>query len=71
MTTEKLLDTEEVATWWNLPERTVRHMADKQEIPGVKIGKRGMWRFVRGELQAYLDQQRNIPRPPSDEASLA
>jgi len=63
--TEKLLSTEEVAEWLNLDVRTVAHLASgdgkdiKPQIPAAKVGR--SWRFSRTDVEAYLEQNRNIP----------
>ena len=47
----------EVATILDVSEKTVYRMAGKDEIPAYKIG--GSWRFKRGEITAWKEQQRN------------
>lgn len=55
-----LLDVQEVARRLNLSRTTVRRLAAKGEIPGLRIG--GSWRFEELALEAWLWSLRTTPR---------
>ncbi len=52
---EQMWGSVEVAEYLNLHRQTVTRLADKGELPGVKIGRK--WRFRPEDIQAYLDNQ--------------
>src|SRR5713101_2582966 len=48
----ELLDVQEVATRLRLNPRTVLRMADRGDLPGIKVARR--WRFRSSDLNTYL-----------------
>lgn len=49
-----LLTKREVARWLRVSAETVVRLARRGKLPGRRVGSR--WRFVRGEIQAWLDE---------------
>lgn len=49
-----LLTKREVARWLRVSAETVVRLARRGKLPGRRVGNR--WRFVRGEIQAWLDE---------------
>ncbi len=60
----ELLDVQEVAARLRINPRTVLRMADRGELPGIKVARR--WRFRSSDLDTYLKSY----RPGSSEDSL-
>lgn len=60
----ELLDVQEVAARLRINPRTVLRMADRGELPGVKVARR--WRFHSSDLDTYLQSYRSA----SSEESL-
>ena len=46
---------DEVAGYLRLPVSTVYHLAQKQLLPGFKVGKH--WRFKRASILEWIDEQ--------------
>lgn len=65
MVEQRLLRTREVAERLTVSERQVRDMAQREEIPAIKIG--GEWRFEPGAIEHWLATQRSGPQK-SEEA---
>ncbi|MBU1084028.1 MAG: PTS sugar transporter subunit IIA [Candidatus Omnitrophota bacterium] len=63
MKRERVLTTKELADYMKLNEKTILKMAQKGEIPGVKVGSR--WRFHLEAIDPYL--QKDIMETPEDE----
>lgn len=49
-----LLTKREVARWLRVSAETVVRLARRGKLPGRRVGNR--WRFVRGEIQTWLDE---------------
>jgi len=45
----------EVAEYLKLTEKTAYRLAAEGKIPGFKVG--GAWRFRRGEIDKWIEQQ--------------
>jgi len=45
----------EVAEYLKLTEKTAYRLAAERKIPGFKVG--GAWRFRRGEIDKWIEQQ--------------
>lgn len=61
---DDLMTTKELADYLRLNERTVLKLAASGELPGVRLGNQ--WRFRRGALDAWLDDQMlGVRRQPS------
>jgi excisionase family DNA binding protein len=59
---EKIIHTAHVASRLNVPERTVRHLAAKGQIPGFKVGRK-LWRFKESEIEALSGSLQAGGRP--------
>lgn len=59
----QVLTTQELAAYMKLNEKTILKMAQKGELPGVKIGSQ--WRFHLAAVDRYL--QKDILHTPEDE----
>ncbi len=59
----EVLTTRELADYMKLNEKTILKMAQKGELPGVKIGSQ--WRFYLEAIDQYL--QKDIMHTPEDE----
>ena len=58
----------ETADYLSVPVRTVYRLAQRGQVPAVKVGR--TWRFKRASLDAHLDQQRQAKHvPPHSQAS--
>jgi len=53
--TEKYMTVEEVAKYLQLHTQTVSRMAQRGDLPAVKIGRH--WRFRKDTLDAFLEEQ--------------
>lgn len=50
--TDPLWTVQEVSTFLRLKPQTIRAMARRGQLPGVKIGR--MWRFNREEIESLV-----------------
>src|SRR5712691_8776998 len=55
---DELLDVQEVAARLRVNPRTVLRMADRGELPGVKVARR--WRFRSSDLDTYLQSDQSV-----------
>lgn len=53
--TDEVLTIKEIAEILKLAEKTVYSMAQRGELPTIKV--RGQWRIRRADLERWLDQQ--------------
>lgn len=60
---------EQTAEYLHLHPVTLRNKARKGEVPALKLG--GQWRFVRGQLDAWLRQQGDLAEGDEDWALIA
>ncbi len=63
MSKTQILTTQELAEYMKLNEKTILKMAQKGELPGVKIGSQ--WRFNLEAIDRYL--QKDIMKVPENE----
>ena len=61
-TCEPLIDADEAASLLDVHPKTVKRLAAKGLIPGIKIGK--LWRFRASLLDSWLASQLNLSRHP-------
>ena len=66
-TFEPLIDANEAGRILKLHPVTIREMAGKGAIPGLKIGK--VWRFRVSSLDAWIDSQLQCVRYPQSPES--
>ena len=59
-----LLTVEDLAALFRVTDRTVRIMAEGQELPGFKIGKQ--WRFDLDEIEVWIANKKKSPDFPED-----
>ena len=57
---DTLMTIDEVAAYLRLSKDTVYRMAQTGRIPGSKVGTQ--WRFRRGDVDQWLEQNKNIIR---------
>jgi excisionase family DNA binding protein len=65
---EPLIDAQQAARILKLHPVTVREMAARHELPGLKIGK--VWRFRASSLDAWVNSRLELlghPRSPQSE----
>ena len=55
-----LMTIEEVAAYLRLSKDTVYRMAQTGRIPASKVGTQ--WRFRQGDVDGWLDENRNVNR---------
>ena len=55
---DEILTLPEVATLLKVAEKTVYTMAQKAQLPAFKV--RGQWRFVRADLDAWIEDQKFV-----------
>jgi excisionase family DNA binding protein len=53
--TQQFMTVEEVAKYLQLHPQTIARMAQRGELPAVKIGRH--WRFRKDVLDTFLDEQ--------------
>ncbi|MBE9508892.1 MAG: helix-turn-helix domain-containing protein [Chloroflexi bacterium] len=61
MSENNLMDIKQVAAYLQINEATAYSWAQKGRLPGIKIGR--IWRFRREDIEAWLDQNMQGPRP--------
>jgi excisionase family DNA binding protein len=52
---DEILTLKEVARLLKVAEKTVYTMSQKEELPAFKV--RGQWRFRRGDIDRWIDEQ--------------
>jgi excisionase family DNA binding protein len=62
---EPLIDAQQAARILRLHPVTIREMAARRELPGLKIGK--VWRFRVSSLDAWVQSQLQWERHPHSE----
>jgi len=53
---DDIFTVKEVAAYLKLKEKTAYRLAAEGKLPGFKVG--GSWRFLRHDLQQWIEQQR-------------
>lgn len=61
MNEQTLMDIKQVALYLQINEATAYSWAQKGELPGIKIGR--IWRFRREDIEAWLDENMQGPKP--------
>lgn len=56
MSTDDILDAEEVGRLLRVHQRTVIRLAGLGQLPGFKVG--GQWRFERQDIEKYIKKQK-------------
>ncbi|WIY53919.1 helix-turn-helix domain-containing protein [Devosia sp. YIM 151766] len=64
MQTESAMTVRDVAGYLNVDEKTVYRLAKRGELPGFKVA--GSWRFKRADLDAWIDQQKQVAQNSSE-----
>ncbi len=52
----RLLTLEDVAAYLSVSVQQVYALVRSNELPGIKIGGRGIWRVDRNELESYVER---------------
>ena len=60
MSDEPLMDTAEVARYLKMHTKTIVSMVERGELKAYKVGRH--WRYRKSDIDAYLEQRRNIPK---------
>lgn len=55
---DEIMTLQEVAAYLKLAERTVYGYAQKNLLPGIKVGS--AWRFRKQDILAWLEDQRRL-----------
>jgi len=58
VTTNDILDAEEVGVLLRIHPRTVIRLASQGQLPGFKVG--GQWRFKRLDIENYIEEQKRL-----------
>ena len=58
MMNSELLKLKDVAMLLRVGEKTIYTMAQEGELPAFKV--RGQWRFLKKDIEAWIDTQKNI-----------
>lgn len=61
MTEHTLMDIKQVAAYLQINEATAYNWAQDGRLPGIKVGR--IWRFRREDIEAWLDENMQGPRP--------
>lgn len=64
MQPEPAMTVRDVAGYLNVDEKTVYRLAKRGELPGFKVA--GSWRFKRGDLDTWIDQQKQAAQNNSE-----
>jgi len=64
MLRDEVFTLKEVAALLKVGEKTVYTMAQSGELPAFKV--RGQWRFVRKDIESWIQEQRHAPQTPGD-----
>jgi excisionase family DNA binding protein len=54
------MDTAEVARYLKMHVKTIVSMVERGELKAYKVGRH--WRYRKSDIDAYLEQRRNIPK---------
>lgn len=69
VTRDEIMTLQEVAEYLKLSERTIYGYAQKDILPGIKIGS--AWRFRRSELDKWLEEQRSLTESSASRKKVA
>jgi excisionase family DNA binding protein len=61
---EKLLTTEQVASYLKIDKFTVYRLVTQKKIPAFKVGNQ--WRFKRKMIDAWLNKNSNLRQPGTE-----
>lgn len=68
-TPDQAMTVRNVADYLNVDEKTVYRMAKRGDLPGFKVA--GAWRFMRSDLDAWVDRQKQMAAGQATERSTA
>lgn len=60
MNEKTALTVREVADLLSVDSKTVYRLAQRGELPGFKVA--GSWRFMRGDIEGWIEAQKSAPR---------
>jgi len=52
---DEIMTIQEVAAYLKIKEKTAYRLVAEGKIPGFKVG--GSWRFRRGEIESWIEEQ--------------
>lgn len=55
---DQAMTVRDVAGYLNVDEKTVYRLAKRGDLPGFKVA--GAWRFMRSDLDAWVDRQKQV-----------
>jgi excisionase family DNA binding protein len=55
---DELLTLKQLSEYLKIAEKTLYGYAQKGKIPGIRIGS--AWRFRKGDIERWLDEQRRL-----------
>lgn len=55
---DQAMTVRDVASYLNVDEKTVYRLAKRGDLPGFKVA--GAWRFMRSDLDAWVDRQKQV-----------
>lgn len=64
MTEERLMDTEEVATYLGIHARTVMKLVHNKQIKASRVGR--IWKFRKSDVDEYLERTSNLANDSQD-----
>jgi nitrogen PTS system EIIA component len=59
MTDDRLMDTEEVANYLGVHQKTVMNLVESKQLKASKVGR--VWRFRKSDVDKYLERRSNLP----------
>lgn len=60
MTGKAALTVRDVADLLSVDSKTVYRLAQRSELPGFKVA--GSWRFMKDDIEAWIETQKSAPR---------
>lgn len=58
MADDKLMDTEEVANYLGVHQKTVMSLVESKQLKASKVGR--VWRFRKSDVDKYLERRSNL-----------
>ena len=58
MADDKLMDTEEVANYPGVHQKTVMSLVESKQLKASKVGR--VWRFRKSDVDKYLERRSNL-----------
>ena len=58
MADDRLMDTEEVANYLGIHQKTVMNLVESKQLKASKVGR--VWRFRKSDVDKYLERRSNL-----------